>query len=260
MADVRITERALFLPTLHFIDVRPGANTTALIGMLLDFFHPVGKDAERINNRSDTHFSQKVRNLLGSHYATNGFSDLAQRVDDGFVITDKGRRYLEVRNEFLHFLLDNQFSYYDILPLLTPLPAGAKTRTMLNNTKIYYSENDTIQEGLSSEKNTVAKQRSKELREFAVNYYKAQAADKKLHCHVCDFCFEDVYRDLGIDFIEIHHQRPLFQYPEQGIEQYLSEAVQNVKPVCSNCHRMLHRNRKEEPLSIEDLRKIIIRG
>lgn len=48
MADVRITERALFLPALHFIDVYPGANTTALIGMLLDFFHPVGKDGERM--------------------------------------------------------------------------------------------------------------------------------------------------------------------------------------------------------------------
>lgn len=260
MADVRITERALFLPALHFIDVCPGANTTALIGMLLDFFHPVGKDAERINNRSDTHFSQKVRNLLGSHYATNGFSDLAQRVDGGFILTNKGHGYLGAKSELLQFLLDNQFSYDDILSLLNPLPAGSKARPMLNSAKIYYSENDTVQEGSSSEKKTVAKQRYKELRDIAINYYKGQSADKKLRCHVCDFCFEDVYHDLGIDFIEIHHEKPLFQYPDQGIEQYISEAVKNVKPVCSNCHRMLHRNRKEEPLSIEDLRKIIIRG
>ena len=40
-----------------------------------------------------------------------------------------------------------------------------------------------------------------------------------------------------------------------GFETYIGEAVKNMKPVCSNCHRMLHRG--ENTLTVTELRNII---
>jgi len=60
---------------------------------------------------------------------------------------------------------------------------------------------------------------------------------------------------LGREFIEIHHLKPIFIYGGKG-EQSLQEALKNVVPVCSNCHRMIHRKRSNV-LAIEKLREMI---
>lgn len=59
----------------------------------------------------------------------------------------------------------------------------------------------------------------------------------KLECEVCEFDFKKKYGDHGEDFIEIHHIDPIA----------LSKPGRKTRPsdlacVCSNCHRMLHRN------------------
>ena len=71
-------------------------------------------------------------------------------------------------------------------------------------------------------------------------------------CSVCGFDFEAVYGDLGKEYIEIHHKKPLHSLDEE-IEV---NPVTDLAPVCSNCHRMLHR-RKDRIVTIEELRHII---
>ncbi|WP_438312421.1 EVE domain-containing protein [Sporosarcina sp. FA9] len=71
-------------------------------------------------------------------------------------------------------------------------------------------------------------------------------------CVACEFNFEEVYRERGIDFIEVHHINPL---------STLGEAVEinpeiDLVPLCANCHRMVHR-RKDNVLSIEQLKGIL---
>jgi hypothetical protein len=62
------SERELILPTLAFLEQEPrGLTTTQLIELLADALRPSGHDAQIISGRRDTYFSQKVRNLLGSH-------------------------------------------------------------------------------------------------------------------------------------------------------------------------------------------------
>jgi predicted HNH restriction endonuclease len=56
-------------------------------------------------------------------------------------------------------------------------------------------------------------------------------------CRVCGFDFEATYGDLGHAFIEAHHTVPVATL-EPGVPTKLSDLV----AVCSNCHRMLHRN------------------
>ena len=66
-------------------------------------------------------------------------------------------------------------------------------------------------------------------------------------CSVCGFNFETTFGDLGKNYIEVHH---LKQIADTG-EEYRIEPIKDLRPVCANCHRMLHKQRPA--LSIEEL-------
>lgn len=67
-------------------------------------------------------------------------------------------------------------------------------------------------------------------------------------CAVCGFSFEKAYGAIGAKYIEVHH---LQQLADAGGE-YEIDPVKDLRPVCANCHRMLHKRRP--PLSIEELK------
>ncbi|MBL3587672.1 hypothetical protein JMM61_20375 [Rhodovulum sulfidophilum] len=69
--------------------------TSQLIDILTEEMHPTGQDAEVLNNREDTYFSQKVRNLVshrneGQGLQVNGLADY-NADEEGWTITDLGR-------------------------------------------------------------------------------------------------------------------------------------------------------------------------
>ena len=66
-------------------------------------------------------------------------------------------------------------------------------------------------------------------------------------CAVCVIDFGRQYGDIGEGFIHVHHLRPLVQI---GTE-YEVDPIQDLRPVCPNCHAMIHRT--EPPLSIDEL-------
>jgi 5-methylcytosine-specific restriction enzyme A len=65
-------------------------------------------------------------------------------------------------------------------------------------------------------------------------------------CTVCDLLFEDRYGAVGREFIHVHHLKPL------ALRNcvYALDPVNDLRPVCPNCHAMLHRGE----LSIQELR------
>ncbi|HBG0059928.1 TPA: HNH endonuclease [Clostridioides difficile] len=71
-------------------------------------------------------------------------------------------------------------------------------------------------------------------------------------CIVCGFDFEKTYGDRGKGYIEIHHIKPLSSVGEESNINPKTDLV----PICSNCHRMIHR-KKDNVLSIDDLKQII---
>jgi hypothetical protein len=92
---VRLRERDLIIPSLRLAASRPsGEITTAeLITALTDMFQPEGEDADILEGRQDTKFSQKVRNLV-SHRAgrqTMFSRGYAVYTGDGIRITPNGR-------------------------------------------------------------------------------------------------------------------------------------------------------------------------
>jgi hypothetical protein len=95
-------------------------------------------------------------------------------------------------------------------------------------------------------------------RQALVNAYERSAAARKKcidhHgsvCRVCSIDFKRVYGEIGAGFIHVHHTKPLSTIGSS----YEVDPIQDLVPVCPNCHAMLHR--REPPLSIEELRALI---
>lgn len=83
-----------------------------------------------------------------------------------------------------------------------------------------------------------------------------EAREKCIHvngttCSVCEFDFEQKYGALGKGFIHIHHMVPIASCGGA----YNIDPVNDLKPVCPNCHAMLHR--RTPPLSINELKYIL---
>lgn len=94
--------------------------------------------------------------------------------------------------------------------------------------------------------------------QYGIKYERNQALRNKaikLHgtiCKVCGFDFKAKYGKLGEDFIEIHHLKPMFSLKKEVRVDPLKDLV----PLCSNCHKMIHRNAKQ-PLTIKELTEIV---
>jgi hypothetical protein len=69
-------------------------------------------------------------------------------------------------------------------------------------------------------------------------------------CKICNFDFEKFYGDIGNGYIEVHHIIPLCK-GEQNPNPTTDLIV-----ICSNCHKMIHRNKKRT-LSPEELKEHI---
>ena len=70
-------------------------------------------------------------------------------------------------------------------------------------------------------------------------------------CCICGFSFGAVYGPVAEGHIHVHHLRPL---AEIGAE-YVVDPVADLRPVCPNCHAVLHLGGRFR--SIEDVRKLL---
>ena len=77
-------------------------------------------------------------------------------------------------------------------------------------------------------------ERNRVLRSRARTFWRSKLG--RLHCLVCGFDFEKRYGDLKADFIEMHHDRPVSTLGRAGYVR-----LGQLKPLCANCHRMIHR-------------------
>lgn len=70
-------------------------------------------------------------------------------------------------------------------------------------------------------------------------------------CSVCTFDFEKVYGEIGIGFIHIHQIKDF----DTLNNQYNPDPIHDFRPICPNCHTMIHE--KRPPYSISELRDIV---
>jgi len=244
----RITETELILPSLYLMSLNGGVITTSeLIQKLRDIMKPVGEDLQILSGRADDKFSQKVRNLKAhSTFERFGYAEYKGGARQGYVeITNDGKAHLKENQDILKYLLINDFTYVDLTENLRKVEENKNLKKIET-----FDENVIIQEGTKRLTEVAVYERSSTLRNYAIQYF---TKNDRISCTCCAFNFGDFYgQEIGKGFIEIHHTKPIFKYEDEDIENTLKQAVTNLTPVCSNCHRMIHRNWKK-PIEIQFL-------
>jgi len=140
----------------------------------------------------------------------------------------------------------------------------------LENLSIQYNEDLLSQKKLSSpttlpeEILNPEKYREGTTKLIPVNVYERNLKARKkciehygYNCSVCDFNFGETFGELGEGFIHVHHLKPLSEIGQE----YTLDPINDLRPVCPNCHCMLHR--QTPILSIEELisiKKLTIRS
>ena len=117
------------------------------------------------------------------------------------------------------------------------------TKLKENNTITYPDEiknyNDLF-EGTKKQITVNAYERSSKARQKCIENY-------GINCTICGFDFEKTYGDIGHNFIHVHHIKSLSEIDEK----YKINPITDLRPVCPNCHAMLHQ--RKPAYSIEEI-------
>lgn len=127
-----------------------------------------------------------------------------------------------------------------------------KTLAIIRATRerLYPDELETGHKYLEGARKTVrvnAFERDAKARKACINHYGTS-------CVVCGFNFESTYGAVGNGFIHVHHLNPLALTDGE----YELDPIVDLRPVCPNCHAMLHR--PEKLLSIKELQAALHMG
>ncbi|WP_338786271.1 HNH endonuclease [Metabacillus sp. FJAT-53654] len=107
-----------------------------------------------------------------------------------------------------------------------------------------------FEEGKKKLRQHIVRERNPQIIKLAKERFKEKHG--KLFCEICTFDFYEYYGEIGEDFIEGHHTKPVSELQEGE-----KTKVEDIALVCSNCHKILHRRRPW--LKKEELMKLINR-
>lgn len=99
-------------------------------------------------------------------------------------------------------------------------------------------------EGASYKVSVNTFERNSKARRVCIEHYGAT-------CMACGLDFQSTYGEIGAGFIHVHHLTPLALIREG----YEVDPIADLRPVCPNCHSMIHR--ENPPLTLDALRKRI---
>lgn len=74
-----------------------------------------------------------------------------------------------------------------------------------------------------------------------------------VRCCVCDVSFEEKFGIIGRNYIHVHHVVPISSIKGK----YHLDPVKDLRPVCPNCHAMIHKQ-TSATLSVQELKKLMV--
>ncbi|MBC7077139.1 MAG: HNH endonuclease [Synergistales bacterium] len=98
-----------------------------------------------------------------------------------------------------------------------------------------------VYEGAVRQVSVNAYERNPQARRQCIAHYGAR-------CAVCERTLEEIYGEPGRDQIHVHHLRELSTIRQQ----YKVDPIQDLRPVCPNCHAIIHS--RTPAYSIEEVR------
>ncbi len=130
-----------------------------------------------------------------------------------------------------------------ILNMALPLPTYG-SNTGVSSTKPSISDETEFIEGTLRRVINNVYERNPQARQVCLDLYGYK-------CVICKFSFEETYGEIGRGFIHVHHLVPISS--QNG--EYIVNPKTDLRPVCPNCHAMLHR--KDPPLTLDELKSHI---
>ena len=107
----------------------------------------------------------------------------------------------------------------------------------------------TVIEGASKWVRVLSYEKDRKARERCI-------AEHGTTCKVCGIDFGATYGNFAEGYIHVHHKTPVHQAAADG--EYKLDPINDLVPVCPNCHAMLHRH-PDKPCTVEELRILIRR-
>ena len=208
---------AIFQALYSFQDHKAYASQIALI---LETTHPplnleIGRYAKRIAEYYDINFTARS-------------AEKFKYWDLFFKGWDEGAKFVwQLRPELVEALIATDLTGEEIYPEEIPIENA-----------------EELFEGIKRTVTVNSYERNSKARQLCVKHWKAI-------CAVCTFDFEKTYGELGKDFIHVHHLTPLSQIGKA----YQVDPINDLIPVCPNCHSMLHR--QEPCLTIDELKSLL---
>ena len=123
----------------------------------------------------------------------------------------------------------------------------SKNQPQRNDFPDEIDENASLPEGAKRRITVNAYERNRKARDLCIKKYKVK-------CCICGFSFEDTYGEAAEGFIHVHHVKPLSEIRTK----YTVDPVKDLRPVCPNCHAVIH-IRKGEPAFIPEEVKALLR-
>lgn len=145
--------------------------------------------------------------------------------------------------------IDNQFLEYCDRKEITPSRHHRDRRYWVSLASKDYSPAEEVGsgdfwEGATQTVTVNRFERSKAAREKCLRHY-------GYACSVCEFELKEIYGAIAERFIHVHHIVPLSEVREG----YLIDPINDLRPVCPNCHAIIHRRNK--PLTIDEVRELL---
>ena len=153
-----------------------------------------------------------------------------------FVQTEEQARNM---GPFLDLLSSSEFA---------PKPASRKTIPLywVANSEKDTADFDAKEEGQRVKILVNKYERDPKNRKSCIKHYGAI-------CSACGFDFSVTYGEIGVGYIHVHHLTLLSAHGGRPLK---IDPIKDLRPVCPNCHEMLHRH--DPPYSIDELKAKIV--
>jgi 5-methylcytosine-specific restriction protein A len=184
-----------------------------------------GKRYTRTNNTFATdYFLENILNDYGEIYLHNALQAVKKHITYYEELRDVKLREIRKLHKEYSILLNSNIVYPDDIEDDKDLKEGTKRKIVVN-----------------------AYERNAKARQKCINHY-------GYLCTICNFDFRTNYGPIGEGFIHVHHLISLSEISEN----YKVNPIDDLRPVCPNCHAMLHR--KKPAYTIEEILKILTEG
>ena len=177
----------------------------------------------------------KIPNRKLNHFRMQNISAVLDKLGQSWIKGYKPRRNLGPYERLIEELLD-ELGYWE-------------SDLSKDSSQILADEANISKKYLEGSVETIEVnkyERSGKARQECINYYGPT-------CAVCGFDFEKFYGSIGEDYIHVHHLKEISSIGEE----YEVDPIEDLRPLCPNCHAMIHKKSNGQAFTIAELIKLV---